>query len=230
MKEKIRVFMDDLLKDVPKTRKMLELKEELIGNMEERYEDLISQGYRAEDAYQCALDSVGDVRELFREFSDSGALDYGVNGAMEYPGDRKKRAFLNAVGVSLYIIGFAVWMLIIAVGVGIGGGDDIYGLIGFVVMLMFAAIATGIVVYCSKMYPRYEKRDDTLVEEFKEWKSGNSRNKEMKHAVNSIIWLVATILYFLISFGTGAWYITWLIWLIAPCVQTVVNLLMTRGQ
>ena len=66
--------MDDLLKDVPKTRKMLELKEELIGNMEERYEDLISQGYRAEDAYQCALDSVGDVRELFREFSDSGDL------------------------------------------------------------------------------------------------------------------------------------------------------------
>ena len=34
MKEKIRAFMDDLLKDVTKTRKVLELKEELIGNME----------------------------------------------------------------------------------------------------------------------------------------------------------------------------------------------------
>ena len=44
MKEKIRAFMDDLLKDVTKTRKVLELKEELIGNMEERYDDLIRQG------------------------------------------------------------------------------------------------------------------------------------------------------------------------------------------
>ena len=68
MKERIRAFMDDLLKDIPKSRKVLELKEELIGNMEERYEDLIRQGYREEDAFQCAMDSVGDVRELFREF------------------------------------------------------------------------------------------------------------------------------------------------------------------
>ena len=70
MKERLRTFMDELLKDVPKSRKVLELKEELIGNMEERYEDLMGQGYREEDAYQCALDSAGDVRELFREFME----------------------------------------------------------------------------------------------------------------------------------------------------------------
>ena len=46
MKERLRTFMDELLKDVPKSRKVLELKEELIGNMEERYEDLMGQGYR----------------------------------------------------------------------------------------------------------------------------------------------------------------------------------------
>ena len=230
MKEKIRAFMDDLLKDVTKTRKVLELKEELIGNMEERYDDLIRQGYREEDAYQCALDSVGDVRELFREFADNGAQDYSGRSAMEPLGDRKKRAFLHAVGISLYIVGFAVWMLIIAIGIGFGEGEDMFGLIGFIVMLIFSAVATGIMVYCSNMYPKYQKQYDTLVEEFKEWKSGNTRNKEVKNAVSSVIWLIATILYFLISFGTGAWYITWLIWLIAPCVQTVVNLLMNHNQ
>ena len=44
MKERLRTFMDELLKDVPKSRKVLELKEELIGNMEERYEDLMGPG------------------------------------------------------------------------------------------------------------------------------------------------------------------------------------------
>ena len=46
MRERLRAFMDELLKDIPKSRKVLELKEELIGNMEERYDDLIRQGYR----------------------------------------------------------------------------------------------------------------------------------------------------------------------------------------
>ena len=52
------------------------------------------------------------------------------------------------------------------------------------------------------------------------------KDLEKKNTINSLIWLVATILYFLLSFGTGAWYITWLIWLIAPCVQMIVNLMM----
>ncbi|HIS81451.1 MAG TPA: hypothetical protein IAB52_08320 [Candidatus Scatomonas merdavium] len=226
MKERIRAFMDDLLKDIPKSRKVLELKEELIGNMEERYEDLIRQGYREEDAFQCAMDSVGDVRELFREFEDAGQEAGSVFGVSENQESRKKRAFIHAVGVTLYIVGFAVWMLIIAVATAMGVEEGMAGLAGFIVMLLFTAVATGMLVYCSSMYPEYRKKDDTVVEEFKEWRSGNAGQKEKKNTINSLIWLVATILYFLLSFGTGAWYITWLIWLIAPCVQMIVNLMM----
>ena len=229
MKEKIRAFMDDLLKDIPKSRKVLELKEELIGNMEERYDDLIRQGYREEDAFQCAMDSVGDVRELFREFEDSGSEPGGQSNPLDNMETRKKRAFIHATGVTLYIVGFAVWMLIIAISIAAGMDGEMGGLIGFIVMLLFTAAATGMLVYCSSMYPEYKKKDDTVVEEFKEWRSGNAGQKERKSTISSIIWLTATILYFLISFATGAWFITWLIWLIAPCVQMIVNL-MIDGQ
>ena len=220
MKERLRTFMDELLKDVPKSRKVLELKEELIGNMEERYEDLMGQGYREEDAYQCALDSAGDVRELFREFTEP--LDTAERKEEDFT-VRRKRSLLNAVSVSLYIVGFAVWMIIVAIGYGVsstGEVDVVYGLTGFIVMLIFTAVATGMRVYCSGLYgkyQKYEKKDDTIVEEFKEWKSGTDRSREMRKAIDSVIWLLATILYFVISFGTMAWYITWVIWLIAPC-------------
>ena len=185
MKERLRTFMDELLKDVPKSRKVLELKEELIGNMEERYEDLMGQGYREEDAYQCALDSVGDVRELFREFTEP--LDAAERKEEDFA-VRRKRSLLNAVSVSLYIVGFAVWMIIVAIGYGVsstGEVDVVYGLTGFIVMLIFTAVATGMRVYCSSLYgkyQKYEKKDDTIVEEFKEWKSGTDRNREMRKA------------------------------------------------
>ena len=233
MKERLRVFMDEILKDIPKSRKVLELKEELIGNMEERYDDLLRQGYREEDACQCAIDSVGDVRELFREFREPVG---GADGTEEDFAQRKKRSMLNAVSVSLYIVGFAVWMIILAIGYGVSSSGDIsmvFGLSGFIVMLIFTAVATGMRVYCSSLYgkyQRYEKKDDTIVEEFKEWKSGTDRNREMRKAVDSVIWLLATILYFVISFGTMAWYITWVIWLIAPCVQTIVHLAMDQER
>ena len=233
MKERLRTFMDELLKDVPKSRKVLELKEELIGNMEERYEDLMGQGYREEDAYQCALDSAGDVRELFREFMEP--LDTAERKEEDFT-VRRKRSLLNAVSVSLYIVGFAVWMIIVAIGYGVsstGEVDVVYGLTGFIVMLIFTAVATGMRVYCSGLYgkyQKYEKKDDTIVEEFKEWKSGTDRSREMRKAIDSVIWLLATILYFVISFGTMAWYITWVIWLIAPCAQTIVHLVMEQER
>ena len=41
MKEKL----EDMVRDIPKTRNVVDLKEEIIGNMEERYDDLRAEGY-----------------------------------------------------------------------------------------------------------------------------------------------------------------------------------------
>ena len=40
MKEKLRKYVEDMVRDIPKTRNVVDLKEEIIGNMEERYDDL----------------------------------------------------------------------------------------------------------------------------------------------------------------------------------------------
>lgn len=50
MKEKIQKHIDALFTNAPKTRKAMELKEELTQNTIEKYEDLISEGYREDDA------------------------------------------------------------------------------------------------------------------------------------------------------------------------------------
>ena len=47
--------------------------------------------------------------------------------------------------------------------------------------------------------------------------------EERQHAYTSALWLITVILYFVISFTTRAWYITWIIFLIGGAVSQVVK-------
>lgn len=47
--------------------------------------------------------------------------------------------------------------------------------------------------------------------------------KERRSACLSLLWLVIVILYFGLSFMTGAWYITWVIFLIGAAVHPIVK-------
>ena len=49
------------------------------------------------------------------------------------------------------------------------------------------------------------------------------RNNRLKKSVNSMIWAIGLALYFIISFATMAWYITWLIFPIIGAVQGLVR-------
>lgn len=70
MTEKIRNYINELFMDAPKTRKAFDLKEEVTLNTIEKYQDLVSEGYREEDAYQNVISSIGDVTELFADLED----------------------------------------------------------------------------------------------------------------------------------------------------------------
>ena len=49
------------------------------------------------------------------------------------------------------------------------------------------------------------------------------RNSSLKKSINSMIWAIGLALYFIISFATMAWYITWLIFPITGAVQGLVR-------
>ena len=91
-------------------------------------------------------------------------------------------------------------------------------------MLLFLsmiAIATALLIYYNMTKPKYTKMDDTIVEEFKEWKE--NRDKKGLGAISSAIWSLTVALYFAISFYTGAWHVTWIIFLISGAVTSIVK-------
>lgn len=73
MIEKLKSYLDGLFAAVPFTSEVKEAKDELYDSMIERYEDCIRDGMDEQAAYDCVIDSIGNIHELFDELDFGGA-------------------------------------------------------------------------------------------------------------------------------------------------------------
>jgi hypothetical protein len=230
MNDKIRNHIEKLFENAPSTRKALELKEELLANSEERYQDLIANGVSTEDAVKNVINSIGNVSELFQ-----GLEEVNPDNDQLYYDRMKKAAIIKTTAVGIYIFSIVVFIFCVFINdisygahgywSGFNGGNMNYVMLGLILMILIDIVPTCMLVYVSSIYPKYNKREDTVVEDFKEWKSGSLKVKAIKGSVRTVIWTSTVLIYFAVSFFTFAWYATWIIFLVALCVQAVVELL-----
>lgn len=214
MNEKIRRHISGLFEGAPKTRKAMELKEEMIQNTIEKYEDLIGEGYQEEDAYQNVVDSIGDVTELFEDLKDRSLL-------MLPEEDRRKKAMLHAAAVGIYIFAGVVFLVCMGINEMYFGMRPEIGLLGLALAGLVCIPPTCMQIYAAHMYPNYSKKEDNLVEIYKEAVHANSREKAVKKSLSLIIWMVTLLVYFLTSFLTQHWEMTWLLFFVGGCAQTI---------
>lgn len=217
MNERIKKHIDELFADAPKTAKTRELKEEMTRNTVERYEDLMEEGYQEEEAYRNAVSSIGDVTELFGELEEKNLLTLSE-------ADRRRKAVLTAVSVGLYIFAGAVFITCMVL-------NDLYfslqpemGLLSLVITALVCIPPTCMLVYAAHMYPAYRKGEDNLVERYKEAAHTSRREKALRTSVSLIIWLLTLLIYFMVSFLTDRWEMTWLLFIVGACAETVAML------
>ena len=182
MNENLKNYLDEVFKKAPRTRKALELKEELLSNSQDRYEDLIHAGTSAEDAYDMVVSSIGNVEELFDSLQEEVGMD--MENRIEL---RKKMAVIKTVATGLYILSFVVLLLFTIVDSMMSIGADL-PLIGFMLMIIIDIVPTCMLVYSNSLYGPYQKREDTIVEEFKEWQFNSKRNKSIRNAASAVLW------------------------------------------
>ena len=113
MKEKLRKYVEDMVKDIPKTRSVVDLKEEIIGNMEERYDDLRAEGYGEQDAFDCTINAMGDIRSLFEEENRENG---GGKGEPVMAGERPEKKKDHTV--KILVLGAALGGLLFLLGAG----------------------------------------------------------------------------------------------------------------
>jgi hypothetical protein len=212
MYENLRRRLDELFENAPKTRRVNELKEELLANLTDKYNDLVASGKSEDEAVNIAIAGIGDVDELIKGLGESDVLN---NEKMQK--DREKRALVTSISVGLYIMSIVVLILCVTV-LGLSGEVSVC------LMFTIIAIATSLIVYNSISRPKYVKADDTIVEEFKEWKSANSAQIEVLRSVKSIAWLAIVALYFILSFAFHAWAYSWIIFIIGAAIERIIGL------
>ncbi len=171
---------------------------------------MLARGVSEQDAYENVVNSIGDVSELFTNLEETP-----LSNSRTAEQQRKRSALIVAISVGLYIV---AGMVLIA------GGLTPYAEYGFLAALAVALVPTCLLVYNANAYPKYVKREDTMVEDFKRWKSDSRKQQALQGSIISVIWTVVLVLYFLISFLTGAWYITWILFIVAVCLTAIVNL------
>ena len=66
-----------MFENAPQTNRPRELKEELLANLMDKYNDLISSGKREEEAFNITISGIGDIDELVRELKEKDVYDYG---------------------------------------------------------------------------------------------------------------------------------------------------------
>jgi len=215
MEDKLRRYVESLFEDTNPTRKAVELKEEMLQNLEDKYRDLLDEGKSPEAAFNIAVAGIGDVSILIRQLEESTRSEPEQE---RYEKATRKSAMLTAVAVMLYILS------VLPVPVLFGLGVRHASLIGIPTFIVMVAAATGLLIYNSMTRPKRVPEADTMVEEFKEWQADTQDNRQMRRAVSSALWSLIVVLYFIISFTTRAWHISWIIFVVGGLVESLINI------
>ncbi|HIU75377.1 MAG TPA: hypothetical protein IAC62_05815 [Candidatus Pelethocola excrementipullorum] len=214
MEDKLRAYMDHLFRDVKPTRSSVELKEEIIQNLVDKYHDMLAEGKTPEAAYNIAVASVGDTDELLAGLHQEKKEEHFVSDEAIERG-RRKSALLTSVAVMMYIVSVIPPIIISETT----ANDSL----GPIIMFLIVALATGLLIYNNMTKPRYRKMDDSIVEEFKEWQNQNDSNQRAMKSISSAMWSIIVVIYFVVSFTTMAWYITWVIFLIGAAIDGIMK-------
>jgi transcriptional regulator with XRE-family HTH domain len=125
--------------------------------------------------------------------------------------NNKKRTIGLVLGILLYFISIA-WIM---VSIPVLDLNPILSTAGFIVI---CGVATCVIIYTRIVYK-------------KEAETPKEKEDKLYKQLEEIGGLLALIIYLVISFKTGAWHITWIIWLIYPLIMAVIKLILSlRGK
>lgn len=205
MREQLIQYVELLFAGAPDSE---EIKQEILQNTLDRFDDLIDQGKQPEAAYRLAISGIGDINEILGSTPESvpPAPVQSFKTAIHEEMDDVRKKNMRAVAIAMYIT--CVIPVIALSNLGNGG-------LGVCLMFLMIAAATALLIMASN-----KDEDD---DEGKKVAKANTPRQELKNSIDKFIGAIGLALYLIISFTTGAWYITWLIFPIEGCVKGLIH-------
>lgn len=171
-----------------------DIKQEIMQNTLDRYDDLIAQGKAPEAAYRLAISGIGDINEILGGEAQNIAQPQSIAQPRQPESAWKK--ILRGFAILLYILCPAPLLVL----------QDEYGLCG---LLAIAGVATALMVIAGKESSNKKNKEQAEL----------TPQQELRRGIRAIIWAVGVAVYFWVSFQTNAWHITWVIFPLAAAIQ-----------
>lgn len=203
MREQLIQYVNLLFAGAPDSE---EIRQEILQNTLDRYDDLVSQGKSPEAAYRLAISGIGDINEILGSTAVNSAPHNTAQptkpvGKEEYDTPAKKA--MRAIAVALYIICMIPLIVLSEMGMDT---------IGLCATLSIIAVATVVIIFGQKKGPDEPENKERTP----------TPHQELKKSIKSVIWAIGLAVYFILSFWTKAWYITWVLFPIIGSVQGLV--------
>ena len=186
-----------------------EIKQEILQNTLDRFDDLVSRGSTEEAAYRQAIAGIGDVGELLGgESPDARPQPEIVDPLPGFEGTAPAVArMMRAVAIFLYIVSPVPLLLLDTLG---------WDNIGMCLTLVIVAIATLLLLTFKAPAGKKSAQDSQQA-------AGTAEGrKNLGVSIKSLMRTLGVVLYFVISFSTGAWLVTWLIFPMEKALEGVV--------
>lgn len=207
MHTNIRHFIDRSFSYAPKNAKSSEIKESLFADLTDKYDDLISRGKTPEEAYNEVIAGVGDLSELCQSLVKEAEEQH-----VETERDRRRSALLVASSVFLYILS----PIFFFVGERLGGD-----LVGIGLFLFTAGLATAIIIYYNMTKPAWKRERDKDPDDVDNW--AMPKERRVFNALSSALWVLAIVVFLILGFTTGLWYILWVIFPITVVITLILQ-------
>jgi len=180
------------------SRNCEDIQQEILQNSLDRYDDLIAHGKAPYAAYRLAIMGIGDITEIL---CTQEAIVTPIEAPEAIPEKSAEQRKKRAIAIGLYIVCIIPLIVLSEFGLEI---------LGLCLTLVIVAAAT--VLLLTNGQPNTQHRESTKNVVL-------TPQQELKKSVCSIIRVICLIAYFIISFSTGAWYATWLIFPLSGAIQ-----------
>ena len=201
MRDKLIQYVQLLFAGAPDSEDM---KQEILQNTLDRYDDLIAEGRSPETAYRMAIKGIGDVNDILSGVPQGRPCPEAPIKTKD-DGDTPTKKMLRAIAIALYILCPIPLILLSEMGMDV---------VGVCCLLAIVAVATALIMMGAKKEPEEPDYSDSRP---------MGPREELQKSINTVIWVVGVAAYLLISFRTHAWYITWLIFPLIGAVQGLIR-------
>lgn len=218
MKNSLKAYVDGLFSDTPPSHAVNELHDEILSNLEARYDDCIKAGMSPQRAYTAVIGTMGDIAPLIEQVSGTGVHEIGIFEKTS-PKSRlfEKYSYVFTDENVKSIKGAAIALLWIGIVI-------LYFLLSFythywdmswLIFILGAAVTVGISMGSKIM--KLSKKGDSPEIRVKMLKS-------IRGGASAIMWLMIVIFFFILNFHSQLWNISWLIFLAGAAVQIILDL------